>query len=133
MADAAQVFAYYGGPSGAIPAGLAGEAFRACGTAPTPGEVEQLLGGKTSLSQADFTALLGKCPPIMDGALTADLFSVYDQKGEKTISINELKAQLGEAISKGQVTEAELKNITRGYVTKGMLNYEDFGVALAEQ
>ena len=60
------------------------------------------------LSQADFTALLGKCPPIMDGALTADLFSVYDQKGEKTISINELKAQLGEAISKGQVTEAEV-------------------------
>jgi len=40
--------------------------------------------------------------------------------------INELKAHLSEAMGKGLVTDAELKQMTKGYVTKGQLNYAEF-------
>mmetsp|Transcript_104801 Transcript_104801/g.146091 ORF Transcript_104801/g.146091 Transcript_104801/m.146091 type:complete len:131 (-) Transcript_104801:127-519(-) len=126
MAGAAEVFAYYGGPSGAIPAKDVSTALRACGVSPSEDEVSSLVGGKATVSKAEFDDMLGKCPKDIPAATVADLFSVFDKSGNGTISINELKAHLSDAMATGQLTEVELKQMTKGFVTKGQLNYKDF-------
>ena len=50
-----------------------------------------LLAKKPSVSKAEFDAMIGKCPKTLDADMVGDLFSVFDKKGDGTISINELK------------------------------------------
>lgn len=81
--------------------------------------------GKATLSQADFTAALGKCAkPSVDD--TGDLFSVFDKSGEGQMNVNELVAQVSDLIGKREITEKEVKQITKEFCTKGKLSYRDF-------
>eukprot|EP00038_Savillea_parva_P007562 m.171010 g.171010 ORF g.171010 m.171010 type:complete len:132 (-) comp13318_c0_seq1:89-484(-) len=126
MASTAEVFAFYGGPDGAILAKHVSTALRAAGVSPSEDEVKALLGDKKHLDKKEFEAMVGKCPKDIPEATVTDLFSVFDKLGNGTISINELKAHLSDAMATGQLTENELKQMTKGFVTKGQLNYVDF-------
>eukprot|EP00040_Diaphanoeca_grandis_P038646 m.256960 g.256960 ORF g.256960 m.256960 type:complete len:133 (-) comp34876_c0_seq1:303-701(-) len=132
MTTVAEAFALYGGKEKSIPATKIGEALRVCGATPTEAVVREIVGNASSVNESEFQVMLGKCPKAIDAALVVDLFSVFDKNGAGTISFNELKAQLGEVISTGQVTEAELKAVTKGCVAKGQLNYADFTQKLVE-
>jgi hypothetical protein len=61
---------------------------------PTRSSARQaLLAKKPSVSKAEFDAMIAKCPKTLDADMVGDLFSVFDKKGDGTISINELKVR----------------------------------------
>lgn len=87
-----------------------------CDTLPLDNVHKQTkLGNKTALGKAEFDALVTEMSgTAFSKELVADLFSVFDKSGNGTISINELKSHVSEAMATGLITDAELKLMTKG-------------------
>lgn len=123
--NAEEIYAWYAGSAGGISSERLGDALRAAGGFPTQADVDSNTASKKMFSNAEFKALLTKCPAPPKEE-TAHLFSVFDKTGEGTISSNELSAQVSDLIGKGTISEKELRAVTKDFVSKGKLTYADF-------